>query len=380
MILESLEVEGFRNYGAAKAEFSPGANIIFGKNAQGKTNLLEAVCLLTGGRSHRGARDRDMISFGGDSARIEARVQAFGREVALELRLRRAGRRETRRNGVKLTRAGERSGIMTAVMFEPEDLELVRGGAAARRAELDKCISQLRPAYASALAGFNRLYAGKLKILGSFREKPSLLDALDDYNRGLCQYGAKLIFYRASFVRKLAERARRVHRECSGEAETLELRYKTERGAAPDGSGPAPEEMRAVAEALAARQSEHREHEIASGTCLTGAQRDDLELLINGVPARSFASQGQARTAALAIKLAERELMTEETGEAPVLLLDDVLSELDETRREFVLGKIRGGQVLITCCEPGEIPLPDGGGALQAEGGKITRRDKAVCI
>ncbi|MDR1065588.1 MAG: DNA replication/repair protein RecF [Oscillospiraceae bacterium] len=380
MILESLELEGFRNYGAAKAEFSPGANIIFGKNAQGKTNLLEAVCLLTGGRSHRGARDRDMISFGGDSARIEARVQAFGREVALELRLRRAGRRETRRNGVKLTRAGERSGIMTAVMFEPEDLELVRGGAAARRAELDKCISQLRPAYASALAGFNRLYAGKLKILGSFREKPSLLDALDDYNRGLCRYGAKLIFYRASFVRKLAERARRVHRECSGETETLELRYKTERGAETDGSGPAPEEIRAVAEALAARQSEHREHEIASGTCLTGAQRDDLELFINGVPARSFASQGQARTAALAIKLAERELMTEETGEAPVLLLDDVLSELDETRREFVLGKIRGGQVLITCCEPGEIPLPDGGGALQAEGGKITRRDKAVCI
>jgi DNA replication and repair protein RecF len=256
-------------------------------------------------------------------------------------------------------------------MFEPEDLELVRGGAAERRAELDACISQLRPSYASALSSFNRLSAGKLKILRASREKPSLLGALDDYNHGLCRYGAKLIFYRASFVRKLAGRAAEVHRECSGGAETLELLYRTERGAETDGTGPAPEEIRAVAEALEARQRERREREIASGTCLVGAQRDDVEILIDKIPARAFASQGQARTAALAVKLAERELMAEELGEAPVLLLDDVLSELDETRREFVLKKIRGGQSLITCCEPGEIPFPEGGGALRVENGAV---------
>ncbi|MDR2616191.1 MAG: DNA replication and repair protein RecF [Oscillospiraceae bacterium] len=373
MILDSLELTGFRNYASARARFSPGANVIFGKNAQGKTNLLEAVCLLSLGRSHRGARDRDMITFGGDMARIEARGRAFGRELLLELRLRRVGRRETYRNGVKLSRAAEPG--VAAVMFEPEDLELVRGGAAGRRAELDACISQLRPAYSAALAGFNRLYAGKLRILRDHREKPTLLDALDDYNHGLCQYGAKLIFYRASFVRKLASTAALVHRECSGGTEELQMLYKTERGAETDGAGPAPEEIRAVAAALMARQREHREHEIASGACLVGAQRDDIELQINGVPARAFASQGQARTAALAVKLAERALMAEELGELPILLLDDVLSELDETRREFVLRKIHGGQVLITCCEPGDIAPADGGGALRVENGGIISED-----
>ncbi|MDR0445570.1 MAG: DNA replication/repair protein RecF [Oscillospiraceae bacterium] len=372
MILQSLELEGFRNYGAARAELSPGANVIFGRNAQGKTNLLEAVYLLSSGRSHRGARDRDMIRFDGDTARLTAHGQAFGREITLELRLFRSRRRETRRNGVKLTRADGRAGMPASVMFEPEDLELVRGGAARRRAELDACISQLRPAYAAALGSFNRLYAGKLKILRDCREKPSLLEALDDYNHGLCRFGARLIFYRASFVKKLAEAAARVHRECSGGAETLTLRYKTERGAETDGTAPAAEEIRAITAALEARQREHREHEIASGTCLVGAQRDDAELAIDEVPARAFASQGQARTAALAVKLAERELMTEELGEIPILLLDDVLSELDETRREFVLSKIRGGQTIITCCEPEETALSGGGAALRVEGGVIT--------
>ncbi|MDR0839065.1 MAG: DNA replication/repair protein RecF [Oscillospiraceae bacterium] len=366
MVLNALELDGFRNYRDFRAEFSPGANVICGRNAQGKTNLLEAVCLLAQGRGHRGARDRDMIGFDRDFAGIRADITSGGRDIALEARLTRAGRREVFRNGAKLRRTADLTGSLTAVMFDPTDLELVRGGAETRRRELDACISQLRPRYAAALAEFNRFYAHKLKILKNFREKPSLLDALDDFNRGLTETGARLIFYRAAFVTKLGESARRVHAECSGGLETLAVAYKTERGV--DTENP---ELLQIASALEARQREHREHEIASGMCLTGAQRDDMEVAINGVAARAFASQGQARTASLSVKLAERDIIAGDTGEAPVLLLDDVLSELDVTRREFVLGRIGGGQVLITCCEPGEITLPDGGRVMEIHGGRL---------
>ena len=373
MILNQLQLTNHRNYAELSADFSPSVNIICGRNAQGKTNLLEAVCLLAFGRSYRNAREREMIKMGCDFSEIRANVTSAGRENVLELRLFQSAKRRLVKNGVKLATAGEAAGTVTAVMFDPGDLDLVRGGPEGRRRELDAVISQLRPRYADALSEFRRLYTGKLRILRDYAEKPSLLTMLDEYNDGLIHCGARLVFYRASFMKKLATFAKIQHRDCSGGAEELEITYMTERGVPTDfAENIEPREaIQRIAAALAERQSEHRDHEIASQRCLVGAQRDDFELTINGISARSFASQGQARTCALALKLAERDLVADDTGEAPILLLDDVLSELDETRREFVLERISGGQVLITTCEPGEIPIADGGRTLEIDAGRL---------
>jgi DNA replication and repair protein RecF len=367
-MIQSISLADFRNYSSFTAEFSPRVNILRGKNAQGKTNLLEAVYLLSTARSFRGARDRDMIRFGADFTRVYAAATLEdGRAAELDMRLSRHGRRELNRNGVRQKRASDFAGTVTSVVFTPDDLNLVRGGAETRRRLLDACISQLRPRYMQALGEFNRLYQHKNRILRDYRENASLLAALEDFNRGLAEAGSVLIFYRASFVSRLARRAAEVHLECSGGAEELGLAYKTVRDA--DIENP---DRRQLLEAYLARQAELYDAELSSGQCLVGAQRDDLELTIGGVLSRGFASQGQARTAALSVKLAERDIMREDTGAAPILLLDDVLSELDPARRAFVLGRIGGGQVFITCCEPIPGDALDGARVFTIDNGQLT--------
>ena len=362
MVLKELRLDGFRNYDGFAAPFSPGINVISGRNAQGKTNLLEAVYLLSHGKSHRGARENELVGFDRDCAMINAKLFSAGRDIELEMRL--GLRRKILRNGVTLKKKSELSGTLTSVMFEPSDLELVKGAPGGRRTELDSVISQLRPMYFAALSEFNRLYAGKLRILKNHRDAPSLIAALDDYNNGLCRMGARLIYYRISFVKKLASFANAVHYECSGKQEQLGIEYRTERGV--DVENP---DRKEIYEALSERQRLHRGDEIAAGRCLVGAQRDDLHITINGLDAKSYASQGQTRTAALSIKLAERDLIADDTGQAPVLLLDDVLSELDAKRREFVLSRITGGQVLITMTD--ENGIITAGKTLIIEAGRL---------
>ncbi|MDR2502537.1 MAG: DNA replication/repair protein RecF [Oscillospiraceae bacterium] len=366
-MIESVSLSDFRNYSSFSADFSPGLNIIRGQNAQGKTNLLEALHLLASARSFRSARDRDMLRFGAEGGFVRGVVVLpDGRRSELEARLFARKRRESFRNGAKLRRASDFTGTLSAVLFTPEDLELVRGGAETRRRMLDLCISQLRPRYAGALSDFNRLYAHKNRILRDFRENPSLLPPLRDFNAGLSETGAALIYYRAAFILKLRERARAVHLECSGSAEELSLTYKTVRGV--DAENP---DRRTILDAILTRQEELYDAELSSGQCLVGAQRDDVEITINGVAARNFASQGQARTAALSMKFAERDLMSEDTGRAPLLLLDDVLSELDAARRAYVLERIGGGQAFITCCEPIEAESLSGARLLEIDGGSL---------
>ena len=350
-MLQTIELDGFRNYAALRAEFSPRVNIIEGRNAQGKTNLLEAVYLLASGRSHRAARDREMINFSRETAVVRGTVAADGRAVTHEARLSRSQRRVNLRDGVKLARYADFSGTLSAVMFTPDDLELVRGGAEARRKLLDQCIAQLRPRYSRTLSEFARLYAHKSRILRDWRDNPSLLAALPEFNDGLIDAGSRLIYYRAAFMLKLRERAKEIHRDCSGGSEELTLDYETVPGA--DVAQP---DRSVIIIALRDKQARMYDAETASGRCLFGAQKDDITVLINGAPARMFASQGQARTAALAMKLAERDIMCHDTGSPPVLLLDDVLSELDDTRRAFVLERATDGQVFITRCDGGGGP------------------------
>lgn len=365
MRIDRIALNGFRNYDFETASLSPGTNVIFGENAQGKTNLLEAVYMLAAGKSFRTRFDRELIGFGCDRAEILADIVSHDREQTVRIVMRNGVRKQITVNSVKKT-ASELAGTLTAVLFCPDDLNLIKEGAAARRRLMDNAISQIRPRYAEYLSQFNKFYESKTRILKDWHEKPSLLDTLDEFSEGMCRASAQLIRYRASFAARLAEEAAPIHGEFSGAGEKLGIEYTTV-STVKDPTASAKEIFYDLCDHMEA----HKRAELDSGQCLSGAHKDDLIISINGKNARSFASQGQTRTAALSIKLAEREIYLDETGEYPILLLDDVLSELDMKRQEFVLNRIGGGQTLITCCEDEGISRRTGGKVLHVKDGRI---------
>ena len=355
MKLRRIALDGFRNYTDFTADFSPGVNVIWGENAQGKSNLLEAIGFLSGARSHRARGDKELISFHRDRGTITAEVTSRGRDFLLEVQLFRGARRRLFVNHVKCKTAAELGGIVQTVLFCPEDLALIKAGAAERRSFLDHAICQLRPRYAEALAQYSKLLDHKTRILRDWEKHPSLLDVLEDFNEAMARAGALVIHYRAHFVRKLAEKAAQIQTEFSGGRETLALRYATV-STVRDPLGPTVE----LYKDLRRHQDSHAKAERDARSCLSGPHKDDLVARINGQPARQYASQGQTRTAALSLKLAERELFRDDTGQWPILLLDDVLSELDARRQDFVLRRITGGQVILTGCEAPDGTFPEG--------------------
>ena len=366
MILKTLSIRGFRNYIEEEVAFDPGTNIIIGENGQGKTNLLEAIYYLTGARSFRTRFDKELLGFDLDSSTICAAFFTEEREQTIEINIKRGRKKDIFLNGARRQRSTDLNGKLTAVLFSPDDLSLVRAGAALRRRFMDGSLSQIRPKYALWLAEFQRIYDHKTRILKDHREKPSLLHTLDDFNIRLAKAGAELIHYRGAFVNKLSPVAEAVHREFSGGRERLSLTYETV------GTVTNPLEKPAVLfEQLMAQQERLRRAEIDAGLCLAGAHKDDITVAINGTPARAFASQGQTRTAALSLKLAERDILFEDRGEYPLLLLDDVLSELDAGRQDFVLNRIQNGQVFITCCEEKGIGDRTGGKIFNVKNGKV---------
>ena len=354
MKLRRIALDGFRNYTDFTADFSPGVNVIWGENAQGKTNLLEAIGFLSGARSHRARGDKELLSFHRDRGTITAEVTSRGRDFLLEVQLFRGARRRLFVNHVKCKTAAELGGIVQTVLFCPEDLALIKAGAAERRSFLDHAICQLRPRYAEALAQYHKLLDHKTRILRDWEKHPSLLDVLEDFNEAMARAGALVIHYRAHFVRKLAEKAAQIQTEFSGGRETLALHYATV-STVRDPLGPTVE----LYEDLRRHQDSHAKAERDARSCLSGPHKDDLVARINGQPARQYASQGQTRTAALSLKLAERELFRDDTGQWPILLLDDVLSELDARRQDFVLRRITGGQVILTGCEAPDGTFPE---------------------
>ena len=366
MIVKSLELDFFRNYVHLEAVFDPRVNLIYGDNAQGKTNLLEAVAYLSTARSHRARYDREMIMLDIEGAFLKGTADSRGRTFTLEAKLNRGKSRQLYSNGVRLKSAGELSGVLNTVLFCPEDLYLIREGAATRRRFLDGCICQLRPKYAEALAEYRRLYEHKVRILRDWEEHPSLLDTLDEFNLRMAQTGALLIHYRAHFVKRLREVTPPIHLDFSGGREKLGLAYETVSTVTDPEDSP-----RSILPQLLAHQESHRKAELESRQCLSGPHKDDLTVELNGMSAKTFASQGQTRTAALSLKLASREIFYQETGEWPVLLLDDVLSELDARRQEFVLRRINGGQVFITCCEDARLEGLEEGKVFHIHGGAL---------
>lgn len=366
MRVNELILRDFRNYREQSVSFDPGCNVIFGENAEGKTNLLEAVVYLSCGKSPRARRDQELIRFEADSARLTGRVFSRERDFKMEIDLFRGRRRKLSVNGVTAKSAGALSDVFQTVFFCPDDLYLIREGAAARRRFLDTALCQLRPRYAMALSAYNRAYEQKTRILRDSEERPDLLSALPDFNEQMVRYGAVLIHYRAQYARRLAEYAAANHGECSGGRERLEIDYQTVSTV----TDPLAEQEE-LTERLRAHMAAHEAAERASRLCLSGPHKDDLLVRINGQEAKAYSSQGQTRTAALSMKLAEREILKNATGEYPVLLLDDVLSELDPKRQEFVLNRISGGQVFITCCEDDRLPQLLGGKVFHVKQGMI---------
>ena len=348
MLIQNLTLSDFRNIHALTLEPSPGVNVITGENAQGKTNLLESICYLSLISSFRAAKDAELIRFGAESATIAADAFTQERLRHIQITIPRTGRRSIQANGVRIAKKADAAGIVRCVLFCPEDLSLVRQAPAGRRRFLDDAISQLKPNYLSYLSEYNRVLASKTRILKDFHENPRLLDTLDDFSAQLCRYGACLIPYREAFCEKLSGFARIEHEKISAGRETLGLHYKTVSTIAQPGLS-----QQDIYTLLWQHYLSHRAAEIASGSCLTGPHKDDLEITIDGLPAKTYASQGQTRTAVLSLKFAQRELYACTNGEYPILLFDDVLSELDTLRQEYVLSGTKQGQVFITTCESG---------------------------
>lgn len=346
MLIEALSLSDFRNIHSLYLEPSPGLNVITGENAQGKTNTLESICYLSLISSFRGAKDAELVRFGADSACIEARAVSDERMRQIKITIPSSGRRSIQANGVRITKKADAAGIIRCVLFCPEDLSLIRQAPAVRRRFLDDAISQIKPNYISYLSEYNRILTNKARILKDYPENPRLLDTLDDFSAQLCRYGACLIPYREAFCDKLAVFARAEHEKISSGRETLGLHYKTVSTITQPGLS-----QKEIYELLWQHYSSHRDAEIASASCLSGPHKDDLEITIDGLPAKTYASQGQTRTAVLSLKLAQRELYAAVNGEYPILLFDDVLSELDTLRQEYVLSGTGRGQVFITACE-----------------------------
>lgn len=351
MKIRTLTLYDFRNYQKLQLNLDAGVNLILGENAQGKTNLLESVGYLSTGKSFRTARPQELIRFGAEFADLSCELFSQGREQSIRAILF-SGRRPRQLfiGGVKQKNAAALPGVLKSVLFCPEDLMILKGGSLARRKLIDNALCQLRPSYDQALGEYNKLLESKARILKDYHEKPSLLAPLPEFNYRLAQIGSILIYHRARYLEKLGAAASEFHKTFSAGRESLHLQYKTVSTVKDPFA-----EKDVLFEEILLHQEQHHRAELESGQCLTGPHKDDFEALLDNIPIKAFGSQGQTRTAAISLKLAERELFRRDCGEEPVLLLDDVLSELDGARQDFVLNQITSGQVLITCCEPGRF-------------------------
>lgn len=345
MTITELRLLNYRNYENEVINLHPSVNIILGNNAEGKTNLIESIFYISTLRPIRPAKDKELISHGCGFAKVETTLAGADRRCALEITLSQTERKQVLKNGVSIRKAADFIGLLRTVLFCPDDMNLLRDPSVRRRRMIDIALSQLRPKYMLHLQEYNRALDMKSRLLHSLEEKPSMIEMLPAYNEQIAVHGAMLISFRHQYLRQLEEHSAAMASSISGGKDHLQIRYQSL--STIEDTGASPEEL---AECIRIHQKSHYQAELASKICLTGPHKDDFEVLINGTPAKGFASQGQTRTAVLSIKLAERDIVKEETGEYPVLLLDDVLSELDADRQNFVLNRINSGQVIISSC------------------------------
>ena len=351
MQCNAVSLVNFRNIERASVRFSPCVNVLYGNNAQGKTNLLEAIYFASIGRSFRSLHAKECIAFGKESAALSVDFEAQGRVQNITMQLFQSRIRSVEKNHVRVSKMSELMGAFRAVLFCPEQLSLVKGGPAERRQFLDIAISAREPAYLAALQRYGHILKQRNALIRAAEKDRSVFDAtVDLWSQQLAREGAYIARSRKRYVEKAGPYMAACFAEMTSSREVPLLNYQgCDRAEVPDY-----EDLAAIEARLYERLCKNHEREIGAGATLYGVHKDDIEILLNEKDARSFASQGQQRSLSLAMKIAEGELCREDCGEYPVFLLDDVLSELDGARREYLLHKIKGKQVIMTTCEPVE--------------------------
>lgn len=333
MIIKSLELDHFRNYHSLSMTFDSGTNILYGDNAQGKTNILEAIYLSATTKSHKGSKDRDIVNFDAEEAHIRTYIEKDGLENRVDMHLRKSKSKGIAINGQKIKKAADLLGLLNVVFFSPEDLSIIKDGPAQRRRFVDMELCQLDSFYLYNLNNYNKIVNQRNKLLKELYFHPELKDTLSIWDSQLVSYGSKIIERRITFVKQLNEIIYDIHRKLSGDKEELRICYE------PDIT------LDDYEQALHNGQ----ERDIRLKQTSTGPHRDDFSFMVGDIDIRKFGSQGQQRTAALSLKLSEIELVKKLTRDTPVLLLDDVLSELDSNRQNYLLNSIGDIQTIITC-------------------------------
>ena len=352
MECNKISIRNFRNIEAAEIEFESGVNILCGENAQGKTNLLEAIHFTSLGKSFRTTHDEEMIRFGSESCEVSMDFCDSLRRQNITVRMMPGKRKHIEHNKNKVTKVSDIVGAFRTVLFCPEHLSLIKEGPGERRNFLDIALSQLYPMYLKSLQRYNQILKQRNQLIKAAEDDRATFEAtVDLWSSQLAHEAAIIARYRYRYIKMAEEHVKRFFCEMTGERETPELVYL--------GSSKQPvEEYEDVAKTEAAYLellNTRHDREIGAGSTLWGIHKDDIEILLNGKPARAFASQGQQRSLALSLKLAEGEVCATVCGEKPVFLFDDVFSELDSTRRAYLSGKIGERQVIITTCEPSGI-------------------------
>lgn len=367
MNIKSLEVVSFRNIEKEIIEPCEGVNIIYGDNAQGKTNLLESIWLFTGCRSFRGSKDNELINFNAKKSLMSLDFFGYDREQNICLEIEKG--RKFLLNGVKINSASKIMGEFLAVVFSPVHLSLVKDGPFERRKFLDIAISQLKPKYASTLSQYNKALSQRNVLLKDICYHSELYDTLDVWEERIAFYAGEIIRQRVGYINKLTSFCSEIYGGISCGKEKLRLSYFQQCPAYGDNRQELYENIRHLL-------FQSRKNDIATGYTSVGPHRDDIEIKIDGLSARSYGSQGQQRSAALALKLGEAAVIKNFTGQQPVALLDDVMSELDVSRQNYILNHIKDWQVFITCCDPASVKNLKYGKAFEMKNGICIKKSK----
>lgn len=333
MKIESLKLKNFRNYELLSLGFDKSTNIFYGDNAQGKTNILEAVYLSGTTKSHRGTKDKDMIQFGANESHIETIVEKNGIKYQIDMHLKKNSPKGIAINKIPIRKASELFGIINIVFFSPEDLNIIKNGPGERRRFIDLELSQLDKVYLNNLSNYNRIVNQRNHLLKEIDYNKGALETLDIWDMQLLQYGNKIIERRQKFIEEINKIISNIHKKLTGNREDIKIVYEPSNGA------------------LSFEQAllKNKEKDLRIKSTSVGPHRDDIAFLVSDIDIRKYGSQGQQRTAALSLKLSEIELVKQSIHDTPVLLLDDVLSELDKHRQNYLLDSIHDIQTLITC-------------------------------
>ena len=372
MQCNKITVENFRNIETAEVSFSPSVNLLLGDNAQGKTNLLEAISLMALGKSFRGARDADLIRFGKDRASVTLDYSDHIREMRLSATLMAGRKRRMEQNGLPVAKMSELIGGLRVVLFCPEHLSIIKSGPELRRNFLDVAISQLKPVYMGALQRYQKILKERNRLIKEASEsdaaRRTMEDTIDVWSEQLASEGAIIARYRVEYIQKMREAAKDVFADMTGGVEIPDFHYL---GTAHLATEEDYLDTKKTKDAYLNLLTTSHAREIGAGYTLWGIHRDDVDITLNGVCARLFASPGQQRSLALAMKLAEGEICHAASAEHPVYLFDDVLSELDAKRRDYLTSRIRDKQVILTTCEQTETERLKDANVICVSGGRF---------